>query len=113
KVGETLSYAVSWSQIVTAGSATATIVEKKPSLNSTAYSIVVEGRPVPLVAKLYPLYYRIETLVDAYGLLSQRAGMYSEEKGGKRTASTRFDRAGRKASFSVTTETTAAGDIDM
>src|SRR6266567_3560666 len=71
-VGETLTYDVSWSSYLTAGTATATVKEKKPSLNSTAYYIVAEGRPTPLVSKLYSLYYKLDTLVDSYSLLSQR-----------------------------------------
>src|SRR6185295_10975987 len=63
-VGETLTYDVSWSAYVTAGTAVATVKEKKPSFNSTAYYIVAEGRPTPLVAKLYSLYYKLDTLLD-------------------------------------------------
>jgi hypothetical protein len=60
-VGETLTYDVSWSSFLVAGAATVRVVEKKPSFNSTAYYIVVEGKPVPLVAKLYNLYYKMDT----------------------------------------------------
>src|SRR5579864_6610374 len=56
KVGETLTYDVSWSTLLTAGTAVLTVQDKKPSYNSTAYYIVAEGRPTPLVAKLYPTY---------------------------------------------------------
>jgi hypothetical protein len=111
KVGETLTWDVSWSSFVTAGSAVATVREKKPSLNSTAYYIVVEGRPVPLVARLYSLYYKMDTLVDAVGLLSQRGSLYSEEGSDRRTATTRFDRATRRAFFEQKTETTVAADF--
>ena len=50
RVGETLTYDVSWSSFVTAGTAVATVKEKKPSFNSTAYYIVAEGRPTREVA---------------------------------------------------------------
>src|SRR5512135_857979 len=59
-VGETLTYDVSWSSYVTAGTAVATVKEKKSSYNSTAYYIVAEGRPTPLVEKLYSLYYKLD-----------------------------------------------------
>src|SRR5258705_13702874 len=79
KGGETLTYEVSWSSVVVAGMATATVVEKKPSFNSTAYYIVVEGRPVPLLQRLYNLYYKMDTLIDSFTTLSQRGSLYSEE----------------------------------
>ena len=51
RVGEALTFDVSWSQFITAGTATTRVVEKKPSSGSTAYAIVADGRPVPLVAR--------------------------------------------------------------
>src|SRR4051794_17279675 len=51
-VGKTLNFDVSWSSSLTAGTATTTVKEKKPSFNSTAYYIVAEGRPTPLLSKL-------------------------------------------------------------
>jgi len=68
-VGETLTYDVSWSAYVTAGTATIRVAEKKPSYGSTAFYVVAEGRPTPLVSKLYSLYYKIDALLDAYTLL--------------------------------------------
>lgn len=91
-VGETLTYDVSWSSSITAGTAVAKVESKQPSLNSTAYRIVAEGRPLPLLARLYALYYRVDTLLDAYTLLPQRATVYSEEGARRRTRATDFDR---------------------
>src|SRR5689334_20857595 len=54
-VGETLTYDVSWSQFLTAGTAVARVTEKKSSAGSTAYAIVADGKPVPLVARFYPV----------------------------------------------------------
>src|SRR5262245_35755763 len=98
---ERLTYDVSWSSFMVAGTAVLTVGDKKPSSNSTAYSISAEGRPVPLVARLYTLYYRMDTLVDAYTLLSQRGSLYAEEGDEKHTAVTRFDRTANKAFFEV------------
>jgi hypothetical protein len=91
KVGETLTYDVSWSSYLTAGTAVATVTEKRSSHNATVYSIVTEGRPTPLVAKLYNLYYKIDTLLDASTLLPQRASIYSEEGRRHRLRTTEFD----------------------
>ncbi len=91
KVGETLTYDVSWSSYLTAGTAVATVTEKRASHNAAVYSIVTEGRPTPLVSKLYNLYYKIDTLLDASTLLPTRASTYSEEGRRHRLRTTEFD----------------------
>lgn len=103
KVGETLTYDVSWSTFVTAGTATMTVKEKKASFNSTAYYIVAEGKPTPLVGKLYTLYYKMDTLLDSYTLLPQRGSLYSEEGSHHRFRITEFDRKSSKALFEYQT----------
>jgi len=105
-VGETLTYDVSWSSILTAGTAVVTVVEKKPSFNSTAYSIVAEGKPVPLVARLYALYYKMDTLLDTGTLLPHRGSLYAEEGKARRTSITQFDRAAKKVFFEEQSEST-------
>ena len=107
KIGETLMYDVSWSSFLTAGTAVATVKEKKPSFDSTAYYIVAEGRPVPLVAKLYSVYYKIDTLLDSYTLLPQRGSVYSEEGSRHRFKITRFDHAAHKVHFEYQSTGTA------
>ena len=77
--GESLTYDISWSTFLTAGSATVSVKEKKPSYGSTAYYIVAEGRPTTMVSKLYTLYYKADTLLDVFTLLPQRGSVYSEE----------------------------------
>jgi hypothetical protein len=91
KVGETLTYDVSWSSYLTAGTAVARVTEKKPLGSTALYSIVTEGRPTPLVSKLYNLYYKIDTLLDASTLLPQRASIYSEEGRRHKLRTTEFD----------------------
>lgn len=91
-VGETLSYDVSWSSFLTAGSATTSVREKKPSFNSTAYYIVAEGRAAPAIARLYPVYYKIDSLLDSSSLVSQRGSTYSEEGSRHRYREARLDR---------------------
>jgi hypothetical protein len=99
KIGETLTYDVSWLSYLTAGTATTTVKEKKPSFDSTAYYIVAEGRPTPFVAKLYSLYYKMDTLLDVYTLLPQRGSVYSEEGNRRRFKVSRFDQASHKVFF--------------
>lgn len=113
KVGETLTYDVSWSTYLTAGTAVMTVKEKKPSYNSTAYYVVAEGRPTPLVAKLYTLYYKMDTLIDAHTLLPQRGSSYSEEGSRRRLRTTVFDRAAKKAFFEFRTGTSIKTDFPV
>ncbi len=107
KIGETLTYDVSWSSFVTAGTAVTTVKEKKPSFNSNAYYIVAEGRPTTLVSKLYSLYYKLDTLLDSYTLLPQRGSVYSEEGSRHRFKVTRFDHTAHKAFFEYQSTGTA------
>jgi hypothetical protein len=104
QVGETLTYDVSWSQFLTAGTAVTRVVEKKPSSGSTAYAIVADGRPVPLVARFYPVYYKMDSLLDSFSILSRETSTYSEENGRKRQSNTRFDRPSRRAYYEAPAE---------
>lgn len=106
RVGETLTFDVAWSRYLVAGSAVSRVVEKRPSYNSTAYYIVAEGRPLPLIARIYALYYKMDSLVDSYTTLSQRSSVYAEEGSARRTTTTLFNRATRKAEVEVRTTTT-------
>jgi hypothetical protein len=112
-VGETLSYDVSWSSYLTAGTVTTTVRDKRPSFNSTAYYIVAEGRPTPLLSKLYTIYYKLDTLIDSATLLSQRGSVYSEEGRRHRFKVTQFDRGAKHARFEHTSDTTAQTDFGV
>jgi hypothetical protein len=101
KVGETLTYDVTWSTLLIAGSATSRIVERESASRSDAYEIVADGRPIPLLQRLYNLYYRLDTRLDTRTLLPHRATFRSEENGARRQAETRFDRERGKASFEL------------
>jgi hypothetical protein len=103
--GEVLTYDVSWASALTAGGATLSVKDQKPSYGSDAYYIVAEGRPTPLLSKLYDLYYKADTLLDIYSLLPQRASIYSEEGKRSRLKVTTFDQAARKAHYEVQTNT--------
>ena len=93
KVGETLEYDVGWSSYLTAGTATLAIREKKPSYGSVAYYAIAEGRATGVVAALYHVYYKADTLLDVYSLLPQRGSIYGEEGRRRRMRTTRFDQA--------------------
>src|SRR5688572_803657 len=99
RAGELLTYDVSYSTYVTAGTVTMHVQAKRPSYNSVAYYVVAEARPTPIVAKLYTLYYKADVLMDVYTLLPQRAGVYSEEGQRHQMKVTTFNNPARKATF--------------
>jgi hypothetical protein len=101
KAGETLAYDISWSTFMTAATATVRVEEKRPSYNSLAYYIVAEGQPNALVAALYKLYYKADTLLDAYTLLPQRGSLYSREAGRQHLRATRFLQDTHTAQYEV------------
>jgi hypothetical protein len=111
KPGETLDYDIGWSSFLTAGTAEIVVKEKKPSYGSTAYYIVAEGRPTPIVSKLYTLYYKADTLLDVFSLLPQRGSLYSEEGKRHRLKTTMFDRGGKKATYEIETRTVVKKDL--
>jgi hypothetical protein len=99
RTGEVLTYDVSYSTYVTAGTVTMNVQAKRPSYNSVAYYVVAEARPTSLMSKLYTLYYKADVLVDVYTLLPQRAGVYSEEGQRHQMKVTTFNNPARKATF--------------
>ena len=105
RAGEVLQYDIGWSSYLTAGTATVTVREKRPSFNSVAYYIVAEGRPTPILSKLYTLYYKADTLIDAFTLLPQRGSLYVEEGKRHRMKATTFNQATRRAKYEVQTST--------
>ncbi len=109
--GETLTYDVSWSNLLTAGTAVMRVVEKRSSFNSMAYDLVADGRPLPLIARLYPVYYKMEALLDSATLLSQWTGLYTEESSRKRQTNMRFNRAARRIHYAMTTEPASEADL--
>jgi len=113
KPGEVLEFDVGWSSYLTAGTATVAVQEKKPSYNSTAYYIVAEGRPTPLLSKLYTLYYKADTLLDAYSLLPQRGSLYVEEGRRHRIKTTLFNQTAKTAKYEVQTATRVERNLTL
>ena len=109
-VGETLSYDVSWSSVLMAGTAVATVKGKSAAPGTSAYTIVAEGRPIPIVARLYALYYKMDTLIDSVTLLSRRGSLYAEEGKDRRTSITTFDRPAKLVHFEEQTDKTTKLD---
>ena len=101
KVGERLTYDVTWSTFLVAGTAYATVAARQDGSGGPAYQIVADGRPVPLLQRLYNIYYKMESMLDTVTLLPQRMSLYAEERTGRRLANTRFDRPKQKVIFEL------------
>ena len=113
RAGEVLEYDIGWSSYLTAGTATVSVKEKKPSYNSVAYYIVAEGQPTPLLSKLYTLYYKADTLIDAYSLLPQRGSLYVKEGKRQRMKTTTFNQPAKTAKYEVQTATNVQRDLAL
>lgn len=113
KPGEVLEFDIGWSSYLTAGTATVSVKEKKPSYNSVAYYVVAEGQPTSLLSKLYTLYYKADTLVDAYSLLPQRGSLYVKEGKRQRMKTTTFNQAAKSAKYEVQTATHVVKDLSL
>jgi hypothetical protein len=101
KVGERLTYDVTWSTFLVAGAAYASVAARLDDQGGPAYHLIADGRPIPLLQRLYNVYYKMESMLDTVTLLPHRMSMLSEEKAGRRLAATRFDRPARKAFFEL------------
>lgn len=105
KPGEVLTYDVSYSGTVSAGQATIAVRERRPSYDSTAYYIVAEGKPTGLLARMYTLYYKADTLVDTVTLLPQRGSLFSQEGKRSRLKTTLFNQSAGTANYEIKTAT--------
>src|SRR5688572_852662 len=111
KVGETLVYDVSWTTFLSAGTATMSVIERRPgAAGRNAYYLVAEGKPSAMLGKLYSLYYKAESMLDTRTLLPSLATIYSDEGGRKRYKTTTFKGNG-SVQYEVKTSTTATSTI--
>lgn len=111
KVGERLTFDVSYSTFVSAGTATMSVIERRPgAAGRNAYYLVAEGKPSAVLGKLYSLYYKAESMLDTKTLLPSLATIYSDEGGRKRYKTTTFKGNG-SIQYEVKTSTTATSTI--
>lgn len=112
-VGERLTYDVSWSSYVSAGTLVLDVQAKRPSFSSTAYYIVAEAQTGGLLANLYTLYYKADTLIDAYTMLPQRGSVFSREGGRQRMKITTFDHGKKQGRFEMQTASKMVKDLAL
>lgn len=112
-VGEQLAYEVSWSNYVSAGTVVLSVQAKRASFNSTAYYVVAEAQTAGLLARLYTLYYKADTLIDAYSMLPQRGSVFSKEGSRQRMKVTTFDHAKKQGRFEMQTASKMVKDVGL
>jgi len=113
KVGETLTFDVSWTSFVSAGTATLSVKERRPAGSGrSAYYLVAEVKPSSVISKLYQLYYKAESMMDTRTLLPSVATVYSDEGGRKRHKTTTFKGNGA-VQYEIRTSTTATSALKM
>ncbi len=105
KAGDVLVYEITWSGSMTAGTATVRVADKRASMGSTAWDFVADGRPSAFLAAIYPVYYKAETLVDAYSFLPQQSMLYSEEGKRRRSRTVTFHPETSSAAMEIKTAT--------
>jgi len=111
KVGETLTFDVSWTSFVSAGTATLAVKERRSAgAGRSSYYLVAEGQPSAVVGKLYSLYYKAESMLDTRTLLPSLATTYSDEGGRKRYKTTTFKGNG-SVQYEIKTSTTATSTL--
>jgi hypothetical protein len=90
-VGETLTYDVSWSTFLTAGTVTTSVQARRPlEAGGSAYDIIAEGKPGTVLDAIYHLYYKAETLLDTRTLQPSVISVFSAERGRTKVRTTRF-----------------------
>ena len=112
-VGERLTYDVSWSNYLSAGTVVLNVEAKRPSYNSTAYYIVAEAKTEGLLANLYTLYYKADTLIDSFTMLPQRGSVYSKEGSRQRMKITTFDHPKKQGRFEMQTASKMVKDVGL
>ena len=112
-VGERLAYDVSWSNYLSAGTVVINVQAIRPSYSSTAYYVVAEAQTEGLLARLYTLYYKADTLIDAYSMLPQRGSVFSKEGSRQRMKVTTFDHAKKQGRFEMQTASKMVKDVGL
>jgi len=112
-VGERLVYDVSWSNYVSAGTLTINVEAKRPSYNSTAYYVVAQAQTEGILARLYTLSYKADTLIDSFTMLPQRGSVFSREGGRQRMKITTFDHPKKQGRFEMQTASKMVKDVAL
>ena len=93
--GETLTYEISWSKIIIAGTAVMEVKEEKLPNGKKAYRFIASSRSVGVVDKVYPVNDRVQSLFDPQIMQSLSFNLNESHGKRKRQRTLTFDHAGR------------------
>lgn len=110
--GETSSYDVSWSAM-TAGQATLSIRASRGASGIDAWNARADATPSSMLSALYTLRYHAESTFDARTLLPRVGVVDGTEGQRRRIRRTVFNRAAKKARYSVTIGDTVTRSLDI
>ena len=91
--GETLTYDISWSRMISAGTAIMAVKEEKLPDGREGLKLVVSGRSVGLLDKLYPVNDSVESIFDPLTRESLSYSLRENYGGKKRRRELTFDHA--------------------
>ena len=89
-IGELLTYNVSFSGFITAGTATLNVKERRPATGRGAYDIEAIAIPSAAVQVVKQLYFKLETLLDTANLSPNYAVTYANEGGRVKIKTTKW-----------------------
>ena len=95
KPGEKLTYEISWSNIVTAGTAVLEVNEEKLPNGRIACKFIATSRSVGVVDKVYPVNDRVQSIFDPQIMQSLSFNLSESHGKRKRRRGLVFDHAGR------------------
>jgi len=102
--GERITLTISWSDRVAAATMTLDVGKRQISSGEACLPLRAELRPSAVIGKLYPVYYKVESLLGEASLLPQKSSMFSREKARVRQKFTHFDRSSRRMHYTYVTE---------
>lgn len=103
QAGETLTYDVSWSKMLTAGTSVLEIKEEKLPDGRPGLTFLVTGRSVGIVDRVYPVHDTVRSIFDPQLMKSLSYSMYQNYNGKKRNLDVVFDHR-RKVAISTLNE---------
>ncbi len=109
--GEKIVLDVSWSDTVSAATLTLEVLGRQVSQGKSCLSLRGEVRPSAVIGKLYPVYYKAESLLEESSLLPQKASMYNREKSRVRQKFTHFDRRAGRVFYTYQTKSIQKKDF--
>jgi len=109
--GERITLTISWSDQVSAATLTLNVGQKQSSSGVSCLPLRAELKPSAVIGKLYPVYYKVESLLAELTLLPIKSTMYSREQSRVRQKFTRFDRQAGLIHYTYLTKTEQKKDL--